>query len=398
MSPRASAPICKLDASGRRRRFASPKRQATPRCGRRVSRAAITIQATAAETSASPPRPPTMMPATFASCACHASEQRDSGSTEAVTPRTRRHADAADRAVIRAAAAHPRARRGAASRNRTAAARPCRRPRRPDPMPGAGRLGGGERTQQHARELLAEQRHGNPERASDESQHGELQHEQREHATLRRAQAPQCRCRVEMAAQIARRGERDRHGGENDRDQGDETEKPFRALQRLAHFGAQVAHAFDSLPGLHRIVRPRDVLRRPPAIRCPRRRGGRSHDCPVAAGWSRGGLEVDEQPWTDGEQARSRLRAPAARLRRRRRCLRRSICGRRLRRPGAPRGAYRARLRRARATHASPRPRDAPDPRGRSRRAAGRPRRPLSRRRARAPTPPRRARPCAGSW
>jgi hypothetical protein len=35
MKPSASAPICRLDASGRRRRLASPKRHVAPRCGKR---------------------------------------------------------------------------------------------------------------------------------------------------------------------------------------------------------------------------------------------------------------------------------------------------------------------------------------------------------------------------
>ena len=71
ISPSASAPICRLDASARRRRLARPKRHETPRCGRRFSRA-IKSRATTVDATTKSATPPTMMAPACASRACHA--------------------------------------------------------------------------------------------------------------------------------------------------------------------------------------------------------------------------------------------------------------------------------------------------------------------------------------
>ena len=69
--PRASAPICRLDASARRRRFASPNRHDTPRCGTRFS-SVNSSHASAAAAISRPATPPSMIVAACASCACQA--------------------------------------------------------------------------------------------------------------------------------------------------------------------------------------------------------------------------------------------------------------------------------------------------------------------------------------
>ena len=87
-------------------------------------------------------------------------------------------------------------------------------------------------------------------RARDHAQHDELHDEQRQRLALRRAEAAQHRRGVEMAAQVARRGERDRDRGEHHRDQRREAEELLRALERLPHFGPQVADVLHPLSGL----------------------------------------------------------------------------------------------------------------------------------------------------
>src|SRR5438309_11493995 len=50
-----------------------------------------------------------------------------------------------------------------------------------------------------------------------------------------------------MTTQISRRRQRDRHGGKQDGNQRGETEKFLGTLERLPHFGTQVAHCLDTL-------------------------------------------------------------------------------------------------------------------------------------------------------
>ena len=62
-----------------------------------------------------------------------------------------------------------------------------------------------------------------------------------------------------MPAQIARCGERDGDRGEQHRDERSEAEELLGALERLPHFGTQVAHGLHPLAGL--AARRRSQLR-----------------------------------------------------------------------------------------------------------------------------------------
>ncbi len=71
-----------------------------------------------------------------------------------------------------------------------------------------------------------------------------------------RAEAAEHRGRIEMPSQVARRRERDGDRGEQHRDECGEPDEFLRALERLPHFGTQVAHGLDPLPGLELVVEP----------------------------------------------------------------------------------------------------------------------------------------------
>ena len=77
----------------------------------------------------------------------------------------------------------------------------------------------------------------------------ELQHEQRERPPPRCAEAPEHRRGVEMATQVTRCGEGDRHGGQDHRDQRGEAQELFRPFQRLPHLRPQIANIFHPLAG-----------------------------------------------------------------------------------------------------------------------------------------------------
>ena len=73
----------------------------------------------------------------------------------------------------------------------------------------------------------------------------------------RRAEAAEHRRRVEMPPQIARCRERDRNRRQQHGDERRQTEEALGALERLPHFGPQIADRFDALPGGRRTGEPR---------------------------------------------------------------------------------------------------------------------------------------------
>src|SRR5205823_8611776 len=79
------------------------------------------------------------------------------------------------------------------------------------------------------------------------AENDKLRDKQNERFRHRCAKATQHRRRIEMTTQISRCRQRDCHGGEQDGHQRGETEKFLGALERLAHFGTQVAHRLDTL-------------------------------------------------------------------------------------------------------------------------------------------------------
>ena len=121
--PSASAPICRLDANGRRRRLARPKRHETPRCGTRFSSASSSHASAPAATS-KPPTPPSMIARGLRLVRLPRDQRRRRSRRRNRRRARRRCADAAGRDAERAAAARSRVRRAAAARIRTAAAMP----------------------------------------------------------------------------------------------------------------------------------------------------------------------------------------------------------------------------------------------------------------------------------
>ena len=104
----------------------------------------------------------------------------------------------------------------------------------------------------------------------------------------RRAEAAEHRGGVEMPSQVARRGERDGDRREQHRHERGEAEEVLRALERLAHFGTQVAHGLDALPWLELGAEPRAIrIERACVVARSRPAGDTSRGCPAAAGWSR---------------------------------------------------------------------------------------------------------------
>ena len=70
------------------------------------------------------------------------------------------------------------------------------------------------------------------------------------------AEAAHHRRGIEMPSQIARRCQRDCDGREHDCDQRRQAEKLVRPLERLAHFGPQIANRFQALSALQTLLRP----------------------------------------------------------------------------------------------------------------------------------------------
>ena len=106
-----------------------------------------------------------------------------------------------------------------------------------------------QRLQQPRQHLLSAERDDAAGDARRQAEPGELQHVQRQHPALRRAEAAHHARRIELSLQVAARSERDGDRGQQHGDQCREPEKFLRALQRRTHFGTQIADGFDSLPG-----------------------------------------------------------------------------------------------------------------------------------------------------
>ncbi len=113
--------------------------------------------------------------------------------------------------------------------------------------------------------MLPDQRADDADRAGDDPEHRELNDEERERRRDRRAEAAEHRGRVEMPAQVARRGQRDRDRRQQHGDERREAEEPLGAFERLPHFRAQVAHRVHALSGLDAIGEPRTIIVDPSA-------------------------------------------------------------------------------------------------------------------------------------
>ena len=281
----------------------------TPRCGRRFSSTISSHAASAAAASSAADAADhdraglrvLRLPA-ISSAITHApSEVREHAAG------TRARQVAAQHAQRRHAGERDQRRQREAEQQQDAGAE--RRERRAS-TPGAGRSADAIDRQQHDEQLLAAEREQRCRRRSRRAPSTrELQHEQRERAAPRRAEAAQHRRGVEMAAQIARRRERDRHRGQDHRDQRREAEELLGALERLAHLGPQVAHVLHPLSRLQLRWQPREVgvervaLREVGDEQPPRR---------AVAGLQQIGrrhvVEIDEQPRTDREQSARDLR------------------------------------------------------------------------------------------
>ncbi len=132
---------------------------------------------------------------------------------------------------------------------------------------GSGQIGCGDAAEEVGEQLRAEQREHDAGRPRDHAEHGELQDEQRERAPTRRAEAAHHRGGVEVAAQIARRGERDRHCGEDHGDERREPEESLGALERLPHLGPQVADILHALARLELGGKPAQIAVERAALR-----------------------------------------------------------------------------------------------------------------------------------
>ena len=117
---------------------------------------------------------------------------------------------------------------------------------------------GGQEPHEH---LLSHDGHGHAQRARHEAEHEELHEEEHERLREPGTEASQHRRGIEMPAQVARRGQRDRHRREQHGHECGEAHEFLRALERLADFGTQVAHVLYPLPGLHLAVEPRAEAR-----------------------------------------------------------------------------------------------------------------------------------------
>ncbi len=117
-------------------------------------------------------------------------------------------------------------------------------------------IGADHRRPADDQQLLPAERERAADHAGADAQDDELQREQRQDLPLRRAEAAHHRRRIQVAAQIARRGQRDGDRGEDHGDQRGEAEKLLRALERLPHFGTQVADRFDALSAFEPRLRP----------------------------------------------------------------------------------------------------------------------------------------------
>jgi hypothetical protein len=119
-----------------------------------------------------------------------------------------------------------------------------------------------ECARQHCGEqLLSDQRAGHAGHARDGAERRELDDEQRERARHGGAEAAEHRGRIQMAAKIARCGERDGDRREQHGDERSEPQEPLGALERLPYLGPQIAHGFDALARLQFAGEPRLELR-----------------------------------------------------------------------------------------------------------------------------------------
>ena len=168
--------------------------------------------------------------------------------------------DAAGRGAARAAAARWRARPAAAARSRTAAACRSRTTSRAGIHVGDGRSVATTDASSDTSSCWPAQR-------DDDARPRTRRTPSTRNCTTKsasvcadaRAEAAEHRGGVEMPAQVARRRERDRDRGEQHGDQRREPEELLRALERLPHFGPQVAHGLQPLPRLQLVAEPRPV-------------------------------------------------------------------------------------------------------------------------------------------
>ena len=287
ISPSASAPICRLDASGRRRRLARPKRQVTPRCGRRFS-TTISSHATIGRRDEQTGDAADHDAGGLDVLRLPADQERDDRRAEPV-------GDDGARSRPRQVAAQHAQRRDRRQRDQ-------RRQREPEQQQHAGaeggharqpcrrrQLGGGDAAQQLDQEFLPGESGEEADEARDHAERGELDDEQRERAALGRAEAAQHRRGVEVAPQVARCGKRDRDRGEDHRDQRREAEELLGTIERLPHLGPQVADVLHPLAGLQFLLQPREERLQQAALASRRRpAAGARPDCRAAAGSSPG--------------------------------------------------------------------------------------------------------------
>ena len=119
-----------------------------------------------------------------------------------------------------------------------------------------GKSGVHHRGEHADQQRLSAQCGGDADRTCDDTEHQELQHEQAERLPYRRTEAAHHRRGVEVAAQVARRGERHGDRSQQHGDERGEAEELLRAIERLPHLGTQVADGLHALPGLELLAEP----------------------------------------------------------------------------------------------------------------------------------------------
>jgi hypothetical protein len=257
INPNASAPICNDDASGLRRRLASPYRHVTPRCGRRFNNA-ISAHADSAAAASRPAMPPTMIAPAFTSCACQPikSAMTQAPSRYAMTPPGRGRGRS--RRNTRSGGA-PESDTSGGNAKPNSSSKPVPSALNAGTIPGPGRS---------VFEIVPSSitKSCCPPRASTMpamlAMTPSAPNCNTNKAIVVRRRAPetaQHRGGVEMPAQITRCRERDRHRSENHGNQRRKTEILFGAIERQANFGAQITHRFEFLSRFQLGLRPLGV-------------------------------------------------------------------------------------------------------------------------------------------